>query len=67
MKRTDIIQSLIDKVGAENYLEVGVSAGENFRDIKCKNKVVLIQNHLLLQLFILILIVFLKIIKELLM
>ena len=35
MKRTDIIQSLIDKVGAENYLEVGVSAGENFRDIKC--------------------------------
>ena len=39
MKRTDIIQSLIDKVGAENYLEVGVSAGENFRDIKCKNKV----------------------------
>ena len=39
MKRTDIIQSLIDKIGAENYLEVGVSAGENFRDIKCKNKV----------------------------
>ena len=39
MKRTNIIQSLIDKVGAENYLEVGVSAGENFRDIKCKNKV----------------------------
>ena len=38
MKRTDIIQSLIDKVGAENYLEVGVSAGENFRDIKCKRK-----------------------------
>ena len=27
MKRTDIIQSLIDKVGAENYLEVGVSGG----------------------------------------
>ena len=39
MKRTDIIQSLINKIGAENYLEVGVSAGENFRDIKCKNKV----------------------------
>ena len=39
MKRTDIIQSLIDKTSAENYLEIGVSAGENFRDIKCKNKV----------------------------
>ena len=34
MKRTDIIQSLIDKTGAENYLEIGVSAGENFRDIR---------------------------------
>ena len=39
MKRTDIIQSLINKTSAENYLEIGVSAGENFRDIKCKNKV----------------------------
>ena len=39
MKRTDIIQSLIDKIGAKKYLEVGVSAGENFRDIKCDYKV----------------------------
>jgi len=39
MRRTDIIQSLIDKIGAKKYLEVGVSAGENFREIKCDNKV----------------------------
>jgi SAM-dependent methyltransferase len=39
MKRTDIIQSLIDKVKAKKYLEIGVSAGENFREIKCDYKV----------------------------
>ena len=39
MRRTDIIQSLIDKIGAKKYLEVGVSAGENFREIKCDTKV----------------------------
>jgi len=39
MKRTDIIQSLINKIDAKKYLEIGVSAGENFRDIKCETKV----------------------------
>lgn len=39
MRRTDIIQSLIDKVGAEKYLEIGVSSGENFKEIKCPMKV----------------------------
>lgn len=39
MKRTDIIQSLINKIDAKKYLEIGVSAGENFRDIRCETKV----------------------------
>jgi len=38
MKRTDIIQSLIDKVGAENYLEVGVSAEKILEILNVKIK-----------------------------
>lgn len=39
MNRTDIIKSLIQKIDAKKYLEVGVSAGDNFRDIVCDYKV----------------------------
>lgn len=39
MNRTEIIQLLIDKVGAENYLEIGIGPGVNFSNIKCKNKI----------------------------
>jgi SAM-dependent methyltransferase len=39
MNRTDIIQLLIDKINAKSYLEIGVSGGENFQEIKCEKKV----------------------------
>ena len=39
MNRTTIIQTLIDKIDAKSYLEIGVDNGKNFRDIKCKYKV----------------------------
>jgi SAM-dependent methyltransferase len=38
MKRTDIINLLINKVTAKNYLEIGVSDGKNFADVICENK-----------------------------
>ncbi len=38
MKRTEIIQYLINKKGYESYLEIGVGSGNNFNKIKCKRK-----------------------------
>lgn len=37
--RTEIIQALIDHIGATMYLEIGVSDGGNYRAIRCDNKV----------------------------
>lgn len=39
MNRTHIINLLINKIGATRYLEIGVSAGENFEAVRCKHKV----------------------------
>ena len=39
MTRTEIIQSLIDKVGGKKYLEIGMGPGKNFADITCDHKV----------------------------
>jgi hypothetical protein len=39
MKRTEIIQALINKIKAKKYLEIGVGDGNNFRSIICSNKV----------------------------
>ena len=38
MNRTGIIQTLIDDIGAESYLEIGISSGLNWEKIKCKQK-----------------------------
>ena len=37
--RTFIIQSIINAIGAKDYLEIGLFRGNNFNRIKCKNKV----------------------------
>lgn len=39
MNRTSIINSLIAKIGAKSYLEIGVYRGENFNKISCANRV----------------------------
>lgn len=39
MNRTDIINFLIKKIDAKKYLEIGISDGKNFADIKCDYKV----------------------------
>lgn len=39
MKRWDIINSFIDKLGYTRYLEIGTAAGTCFSKIKCKHKV----------------------------
>lgn len=39
MNRTTILNSLIEKISAKKYLEIGVSAGENFREIRCQYKI----------------------------
>lgn len=39
MERTDIIQTLINSIGAKSYLEIGISNGANFKKIVCENKV----------------------------
>ena len=39
MNRTDIIQTLINHVKAKSYLEIGISAGDNWEKIRCENKV----------------------------
>jgi hypothetical protein len=39
MNRTDIINTLIKKTNAHDYLEIGVSNGDNFKKIVCANKV----------------------------
>lgn len=39
MKRTQIIQYLINKINAKSYLEIGVSGGDNFNNINCQHKV----------------------------
>tara|TARA_R100000544_G_scaffold37198_2_gene27781 strand:+ start:312 stop:890 length:579 start_codon:yes stop_codon:yes gene_type:complete len=39
MTRTEIIQKLITKVGAESYLEIGMGPGKNFNEIICNKKV----------------------------
>jgi hypothetical protein len=38
MNRTDIINTLIKKINAQDYLEIGVSSGENFAQVSCTNK-----------------------------
>ena len=38
MTRTDIIQFLVNKIGAKDYLEIGMGAGLNFKTINCENK-----------------------------
>ena len=39
MKRTDIIQLLIDKIKAKSYLEIGMGPGRNFKEIECSHKI----------------------------
>jgi tetratricopeptide (TPR) repeat protein len=39
MNRTKIIQSLIDKINAKSYLEIGIDNAENFKTISCSKKV----------------------------
>lgn len=39
MYRTDLIQRIIDEKRARTYLEIGVSAGDNFLRIKAKKKI----------------------------
>ena len=39
MNRTKIIQSLINKVNAKSYLEIGIDNGKNFQTIICNKKV----------------------------
>lgn len=39
MNRTSIVQSLINKIGAKKYLEIGVSGGMNYNSINCEYKV----------------------------
>lgn len=39
MNRTDIINSLIKKIDAQHYLEIGVANGTNFNKILCSNKI----------------------------
>jgi len=39
MRRTDIIQGLIDKIGAKAYLEIGMGPGLNFEEIVCEHKI----------------------------
>lgn len=39
MNRTDIIQTIIDKINAKRYLEIGISSGDNWKAIKCDYKV----------------------------
>lgn len=39
MNRTEIIQFLIDKIGAKKYLEIGMGPGLNFNTIKCDYKI----------------------------
>ena len=39
MKRTEIIQSLINTINAKSYLEIGVGSGDNFNKINCPYKV----------------------------
>ena len=38
MNRTSIINSLIAKIGAKSYLEIGVHTAENFNRISCANR-----------------------------
>jgi len=38
MNRTEIIQTLIDKIDAKSYLEIGISAGDNWKKIRCDRK-----------------------------
>jgi hypothetical protein len=38
MKRTEIIQALINKVGAKKYLEIGMGCGTNHQSIICDYK-----------------------------
>lgn len=37
--RTEIIQHLINKIGAKKYLEIGIGPGENHKLIRCEYKV----------------------------
>lgn len=39
MKRHELINFLIEKYNFDNYLEIGVSNGENYKKINCKNKI----------------------------
>lgn len=39
MNRVDIIQSCIDFIGANTYLEIGVRNGDSFLPIRCNNKI----------------------------
>lgn len=39
MKRTEVIQKIIDKIKARTYLEIGVSRGSNFFPIKIRRKI----------------------------
>lgn len=39
MDRTDIIQHLVKKIGAQKYLEIGMGPGLNFQTINCPYKI----------------------------
>ncbi len=38
MKRSDLIQKIVDVIKARTYLEIGISGGKNFFRIKAKYK-----------------------------
>ena len=39
MLRSDVINSIADKIGAKSYLEVGVQTGKTFNEVKVERKV----------------------------
>ena len=39
MNRVNVIQSLINKIGATRYLEIGLGSGEHWKSVNCKYKV----------------------------
>ena len=39
MKRTEIIQIIIDKINAKKYLEIGMGCGTNYKSINCDYKI----------------------------
>lgn len=45
MLRGDVIQALIDRIGARSYLEIGVQEGRTFDAVRCERKVSVDPQH----------------------